>query len=168
MIVIVYIARVLIHQMLNIVLAIHHQHQRYDGKLTTCTCSKIALSAIGIGLDGGNKLIHIACFDGFARFGIHLAGIFVRWIMREIATDYEQIFVCKIWFQHIGHALKFVVVVGRNDDRHYWWHIAKSALKEWQLNLQTMFLRMSRTVIGKNAISLSEIDGCFVGNFYIA
>ena len=88
--------------------------------------------------------------------------------MRKIAADYKQILVSKIRFQHIGHPFKFVVVVGRNDDRHYWGHFAQFALQKWQLHLQTMLLRMSRTVIGENAISLSQFDSCFVVHFYIA
>ena len=89
MVVIINIARVLIHQVFNIVLSIHHQHERNDGELAASTRSQISLAAISIGIDGGNKLFYIACFDGFASLGIHFVGIIIRWIMREIAADYK-------------------------------------------------------------------------------
>ena len=77
MIVIIDVTRVLIHQVLHLILVVEHQHQRNDGKLTTSTRLQIAFTTSCIGIDGRNKLLHVARLNGLARLGIHLIGILI-------------------------------------------------------------------------------------------
>ena len=111
MVVIVDITRVLIHQMLHLILAVKHQHQCDDGKLATGTCMQIAFAAPCIGINRCNKLLHVAAFYGLARLGIHLVGILIRRIVREVAANHKEVFVRKIRLQHLRHPLQFVVIV---------------------------------------------------------
>ena len=111
MVVIVDIARVLVHQVFYLVLVVEHQHQRDDGKLATGTCMQIALPTSCIGIDGCNKLLHVARLDSLTRLGIHLVGIFIRRIVREIAANHKEVFVRKIRLQHMREPLQFIVII---------------------------------------------------------
>ena len=81
MVMIVDVARVLVHQVLHLVLVVEHQHQRDDGKLATGTRCQIPLATSCIGIDGRNKRLHVARLNSLTRLGIHLAGILILWIM---------------------------------------------------------------------------------------
>ena len=78
MVLIVNIARVLVHQVLYLVLLVEHQHQRDDGELAAGTRCKVPLATPCIGIDGRNELLRVAAFYSLARPCIHLAGILIR------------------------------------------------------------------------------------------
>ena len=121
-VVVVDVTRVLIQQVLHLILAVHHQHQRYDGQLATGTRRQVADATAGIGLNGGNELTDVAALDGFARFGVHRTGIAVRRIVREVAADDKEVLVGEIRFQCLRNLLQLLEVVGRYDDRYDGWH----------------------------------------------
>ena len=104
-IVVVNVARVLVHQMLDLILAVKHQHQCNNRKGSTSTRFQIADVALGVFLDGCDKLLDIATLDGLSCLGIYCTGIAVGRIMREVATDDEKIFSREIGLQHLSHAL---------------------------------------------------------------
>ena len=97
------VARVLIHQVPHLILVVEHQHQRDDGKLTARTRMQIAFTTLCIGIDGCNKLLHVARFDGLTCPCIHLTGIFIRRIVREIAANHKEILVRKVRLQRLRH-----------------------------------------------------------------
>ena len=132
------VARVLIHQVLHLVLLVEHQHQCDDGKLAAGTRLQVPLTTSSIGIDGRNKLLHIACLNGLARPCIRLAGILIRGIVREVAANHKQILVRKIRLQYLRHPLQFLVVIGADNDRHNRRDLLIPPLQEWQLHLQTM------------------------------
>ena len=135
MVIVVDVARILIHQAFDVIVSIEHQHQRDDGKLTTSTRVQIFLSTVGIGFDGGDELLHISSLNGFARPSIYFIGILILRIVGEVATDNEEILVIEIRLQHLCHPLQFLEVVSGNDDRNDGRHLFDSALQEWQLHL---------------------------------
>ena len=154
---IINVSGVLVQQVLHLVAAVEHQHQRDDGELAAGTRRQVALAAAGIRLDGSNKLFHVAGLNGFARQRISLVGIVVRRIVREVAADDEEVFVGEIGLQHLSHALQLLVVVGGNDNRNDGRHIAQSPLQERQLHLQAVFLCMGGFLIAEQAVGLGEL-----------
>ena len=126
----VYVARVLVEQMLDFILMIEHQHQCDDGKLSTSASGKVAYSALAVGFDGGDELFHIAAHDGLFRFTVHLASILVGWVMGEVAADDKQIVVVEISAQHLCHPFEFGVIVGGDDDGYDGRNLLHTPLKE--------------------------------------
>ena len=124
------IAGVLIHQVLHLIPAVEHQHQRNDGELAAGTRRQVPLTAAGVGLDCLNKLSDIATLDSFPCSGIHFIGILIRRIVRKVAADDEEILIREIRLEHLSHPRQFLEVVRRNDDRHDGRHVAKSSLQE--------------------------------------
>ena len=84
--------------MLHRVTVVEHHHQRDNGKLATGTGCQLADASLGIGLDGLDKRHHIARFNGFTCYGVHLAGIIIGGIVGEVATDDKEVFVREIGF----------------------------------------------------------------------
>ena len=72
------VARVLVHQVLHLILAVEHQHECDNWKCAASTRSQIALAAAGVGLEDGNKLLDVTAFDSFARFSVNLTGVNIR------------------------------------------------------------------------------------------
>ena len=63
-------------------------------------------------------MVAMNTLQGLARLGIHLAGIGIRRIVREVATDDEQVLVGKPGFQCLGHPLQLGEIVGGDDNRY--------------------------------------------------
>ena len=105
--------------MLHVVAAIlHHQQQRTNGQLATSTRSQIPHTTSGVFLQNGNKPRYVATLYSLACPGVHLAGILIRRIVREVATDNKQIILRQIWFQHIRYPLQLAEIVCRYDNRY--------------------------------------------------
>ena len=127
-IMIVYITRILIQQMLHLIIIVKHQHHRDNGKLTTSTRSKIGHSTFRVCLDGSNKPFYITTGNRLTRFLIHLTSILVSGIMRKVATDNEKIVVIEIRLQHLRHSFQLRIVIRRNDNGNDWRNIPESTL----------------------------------------
>ena len=119
---VVYITRVLIQQVLHLIPTVEHEHQRDDGEPAAGACSQVAYAAAGVGFDGGNELLHVTAGHCLPRLCIYLASIGIRRIMREVATDDEEVFIVEPRLQHLGHSLQFGIVVGGDNNRYDGWH----------------------------------------------
>ena len=158
MVMIINIPRVLIQQVLHLEVAVlYHQHQRCYGQLPAGTRSKIADAAPGIFPQYRDKLLHIATLHRLTRPCIHLAGIVIRWIVREVAADDKHVFLSQIRLQHLCYPLQLAEVVSGNNDRHYGWNFAKASLQERQLHLQAMLSVVCLGLICKHAVSLRQL-----------
>ena len=62
MVVIIDVARILIHQVLDVIVPVKHQHQCDDSEFATSTGIQMSLTAMGISLDSGDELLYINLF----------------------------------------------------------------------------------------------------------
>ena len=97
------VTRVLVHQVLHLIAAVEHQHQRDDGELSAGTRRQIPFTAAGILLDGRNKLSYVTTLNSLPRLAIHLIGILIRRIVREVAADDEEVLVREIRLKRLCH-----------------------------------------------------------------
>ena len=158
-VVVVYIARVLIHDVLHGVVLVEHEHQCDDGQFAARTGCQVANAAVGIRLDDSHELFCAATLHGLACQGIHPVGIVVGRVVGEVAAHDKQVLVGEERLQRTGHALKLLVVVGRDDDRHDGRHLLESALQERQLHLQTVLLIVCLAAVGKHAVGCNQPGG---------
>ena len=153
--------------MLYLILIIEHEHQCDDRESPTGTCGQITYSATGIVLDGGDELLHVTAGHRLAGLRIHLAGICIRRIMGEVATDNKKVLIIEPGFQHLRHPLQFGIVVGGDDDRDDGWYFFETSLQERQLYLQTMLAVVRLFEIGEDTVCLYQLTSRLAVNLHL-
>ena len=151
-----HVAGVLVEQMAHHLIPPHHEHQRDDGILTTRARGQVVLATACIALQHRDELLHIAALYGLACVAVHLHGILIRRIVREVAADDEEVVVVEIGLKRIGYAPQLRLAVGAHDDGHDKRHLGHLSLEEGQLHLQTVLTVVCLGIIGEHAVGVAQ------------
>ena len=77
-------------------MVIKHEHESDDGQFTTGARRKVSDTTTAIVLECGDECGHVAAYDSLGRLRIHLTGVFVCWVVREVAANDKQVVVVEL------------------------------------------------------------------------
>lgn len=135
----------------------HHHEQHGYGRLSAGTCVEVRNVARGVVVNRAYKLCQRGLLYGSPSYAIHLNGVVITWIMREVAAYDKQVVGGEVWLQGLGHALQFVKVLRTYYDGHYRRHLVQMALQERQLHLKAVLAVVCLGQTAEHAVSTQQV-----------
>lgn len=113
--------------------------------------------ARGVVVNRAYKLCQRGFLYGLPRDAVHLNGVVITWIMREVAAYDKQVVSGEVWLQGLGHALQFVKILRTYYNGHYGRHLVEMALQERQLHLKAVFAVVCLGQTAEHAVGTQQV-----------
>ena len=88
-----------------------HQHKHDDGEQAAGAGGEVGYVRLDVFLHGVDEFPYVSALNGVGGAGIHLAGVVISWVVREVAADDEEVVLIEIRLEDFGYAFQFVEMV---------------------------------------------------------